>query len=171
MRAHQCRHEGAQLVGAGKAAPVQVATCWGEPSSRPPQARSKATGGGIARWGAKPRPVLRRRRRTGPPRHPTEGWGAAGALHAVKARRQRRQGGAQLTQPAQVMEHHRSAPPESADRKVPLCGRAAGLTFGECKTAPKSGAGFGTKTPRSRRFRLSKRRPFRDEKHHGMQQV
>ena len=51
--------------GAGKAAPVQVATCWGEPSSRPPQCRSEAKCGGIARWGAKPRPVWRNARPPG----------------------------------------------------------------------------------------------------------
>lgn len=45
----------------------------------------------------------------------------------AKAKAARR--GAAPTQPAQVMEHHRSAPPESVDRKAPLCGRAAGLTF------------------------------------------
>ena len=51
---------------------MQVATCWGKPSSRPPQARSKATGGGIARWGQSP-PRLAERKTTRFLRSPQSG--------------------------------------------------------------------------------------------------
>ena len=164
MGAHQCRHEGAQLVGAGKAAPVQVATCWGNRrvDPRKPGAKRQA---GDSSMGAKPRPVwryarppgfngprqsvdvvlidcnskqakhklgrvvLRPKHRTGPRGTPPKDGGRWSLTRSEGAKAKAARRGAAPTQPAQVMEHHRSAPPESADRKAPLCGRAAGLTF------------------------------------------
>ena len=71
MGAHQCRHEGAQLVGAGKAAPVQVATCWGSRvDPRKPGAKRQA---GDSSMGAKPCPVWRNAKTTRFLRSPQSG--------------------------------------------------------------------------------------------------
>ena len=195
--------------GAGKAAPVQVATCWGEPSSRPPQARSKATGGGIARWGAKPRPVWRNARPPGfnGPRLSVDvvlidcaskqaktqveaGWScAAGAGRDPRGTPPKDGGRWSLTRSegakAKAVKEGRSpdpacagdgtspeAPPECRPESAALRSRCrSNFPVSAPKPPPNRGQVLSTKTPRSRRFRLSKRRPFRDEKHHGMQQV
>lgn len=188
--------------GAGKAAPVQVATCWGEPSSRPPQCRSAAKCGGIARWGAKPRPVWRNARPPGfngprqsvdvvlidcaatKQKHKLKTGGLAPQAHdgavkggkeaagrpsprsadrrGVQARRARRSGAARPESDFGKRLRESLAIARICRRHFPVSAS---------KPPPNRGQVLSTKTPRSRRFRLSKRRPFRDEKHHGMQQI
>ena len=117
--------------GAGKAAPVQVATCWGEPSSRPPQCRSEAKCGGIARWGAKPRPVWRNAR---PPGFNGPRLSVDVVLIDCASKQAKAQVGSQV-----VLRHrHRTGPSRAARRPQADPAREA-PTGAECKPVGRAG--------------------------------
>ena len=193
MQARRCP------TGGGQAKPPRCR--WqpaGELSSRPPQARSKATGGGIARWGQSP--ALS----GGTQDHPVytvaaeRGCGVdckaskATSRNRVVLRRRRMTGPSRAARRPQA-DPAREAPTGAECKPVGRAGQAQPdrsdfeSDFGESaaiaaiyrshfpvsasKPPRNRGQVLSTKTPRSWRFLALKRPPFRGYKHHGMQQI